>query len=203
MSLCMDIRLLLIPQRYEFSSKSQPAFNALCQPFSCCWYHKGTNFQANHNRIVLLCIYIYVVADTTKVRIFKQITTNQGNVFDDNMLLLIPQRYEFSSKSQQMAIYSVDGNSCCWYHKGTNFQANHNTIWLSAFFKEVVADTTKVRIFKQITTSSNARNWRPRLLLIPQRYEFSSKSQHLNTMPHVMGSCCWYHKGTNFQANHN
>ena len=45
------------------------------------------------------------------------------------MLLLIPQRYEFSSKSQRK-------------QKITNI-----------FF--VVADTTKVRIFKQITTLVN------------------------------------------------
>ena len=41
----------------------------------------------------------------------------------------------------------------------------------------VVADTTKVRIFKQITTYFDNANLRIMLLLIPQRYEFSSKSQ--------------------------
>ena len=45
---------------------------------------------------------IKVVADTTKVRIFKQITTNLINTLTDTQLLLIPQRYEFSSKSQQL-----------------------------------------------------------------------------------------------------
>ena len=67
------------------------------------------------------------------------------------MLLLIPQRYEFSSKSQRTS------------PAGANSQ--------------VVADTTKVRIFKQITTSSCGLLRPPMLLLIPQRYEFSSKSQ--------------------------
>ena len=42
----------------------------------------------------------------------------------------------------------------------------------------VVADTTKVRIFKQITTHISIKNITLMLLLIPQRYEFSSKSQH-------------------------
>ena len=42
-----------------------------------------------------------VVADTTKVRIFKQITTKESENGDVKKLLLIPQRYEFSSKSQQ------------------------------------------------------------------------------------------------------
>ena len=44
-----------------------------------------------------------VVADTTKVRIFKQITTSLQNDALSKELLLIPQRYEFSSKSQQAA----------------------------------------------------------------------------------------------------
>ena len=92
-----------------------------------------------------------VVADTTKVRIFKQITTTCLQLIDFLKLLLIPQRYEFSSKSQRMcAIYPNSG---------------------------VVADTTKVRIFKQITTRLQAQTFDTMLLLIPQRYEFSSKSQ--------------------------
>ena len=67
-----------------------------------------------------------VVADTTKVRIFKQITTKPLQKCRQVTLLLIPQRYEFSSKSQ-------------------HFTANKTS-------DVVVADTTKVRIFKQITT---------------------------------------------------
>ena len=92
-----------------------------------------------------------VVADTTKVRIFKQITTLPiiGKLFE--ALLLIPQRYEFSSKSQ------------------LTITLLYNVV--------VVADTTKVRIFKQITTKTRECLNSYVLLLIPQRYEFSSKSQ--------------------------
>ena len=70
--------LLLIPQRYEFSSKSQP--------------NENTGISS------------LVVADTTKVRIFKQITTTRESWLCVIMLLLIPQRYEFSSKSQQATV---------------------------------------------------------------------------------------------------
>ena len=170
--------------------------------FCCCWYHKGTNFQSNHNNWMIPTRRLIVVADTTKVRIFKQITTgddpqlymtcccwyHKGTNFQANhnlknqviiilMLLLIPQRYEFSSKSQLHFRRTNSAICCCWYHKGTNFQANHNSTHLS-------------------------KQWYW-LLLIPQRYEFSSKSQ-LN-MERIQSdhSCCWYHKGTNFQANHN
>ena len=220
--------MLLIPQRYEFSSKSQLKISNALKPLGCCWYHKGTNFQANHNMLLLKESSCIVVADTTKVRIFKQITT----------LPIIGKLFE----------------GCCWYHKGTNFQANHNISMpllvklivvadttKVRIFKQittysdkclpyfllllipqryefssksqqkeaqrftfgVVADTTKVRIFKQITTVHSSPHCCCLLLLIPQRYEFSSKSQLINGVSCIRLRCCWYHKGTNFQANHN
>ena len=168
---------MLIPQRYEFSSKSQLMWTSLLRHSRCCWYHKGTNFQANHNVLFLLWIWKKVVADTTKVRIFKQITTSRRTCISESRLLLIPQRYEFSSKSQRTAIKMISFLRCCWYHKGTNFQANHNKALAEVGNLLVVADTTKVRIFKQITTKS--------------------------AMQSAGMCCCWYHKGTNFQANHN
>ena len=220
--------LLLIPQRYEFSSKSQPQLENDFNSVRCCWYHKGTNFQANHNMVSYVCAWRRVVADTTKVRIFKQITTRhlsfwckgwlllipQRYEFSSKsqpasllifswMLLLIPQRYEFSSKSQLIQRHLIIKYSCCWYHKGTNFQANHNNKGTADNEESVVADTTKVRIFKQITTPGENGLDEVTLLLIPQRYEFSSKSQLLPSSLPVAMSCCWYHKGTNFQANHN
>ena len=169
--------LLLIPQRYEFSSKSQPLQTASSLLESCCWYHKGTNFQANHNQYPQMGYFNRVVADTTKVRIFKQITTKNGTYASDS--------------------------GCCWYHKGTNFQANHNFAIKDLCARTVVADTTKVRIFKQITTNSGSLTGGVLLLLIPQRYEFSSKSQRYFNRIFLNSGCCWYHKGTNFQANHN
>ena len=152
---------------------------------------------------MILMIYGIVVADTTKVRIFKQITTPLCTCADASQLLLIPQRYEFSSKSQLAVGNALSADCCCWYHKGTNFQANHNNVVQHAKLRSVVADTTKVRIFKQITTLCSLTVLIDELLLIPQRYEFSSKSQPDGTETSVPIGCCWYHKGTNFQANHN
>ena len=149
----------------------------MCLNPRCCWYHKGTNFQANHNKIVFIFVSQMVVADTTKVRIFKQITTWRSE--------------------------RVTYCCCCWYHKGTNFQANHNLSWKMILIQCVVADTTKVRIFKQITTWYHTFVPEGVLLLIPQRYEFSSKSQLDTYHSDAKDGCCWYHKGTNFQANHN
>mgnify|MGYP000137033160 CR=1 FL=1 len=70
-----------------------------------------------------------VVIATTKVRIFKQITTLLCDIRTTYKLLLLPQRYVFSSKSQ----LEVVRGRC----------------------DEVVIATTKVRIFKQITTAGS------------------------------------------------
>ena len=169
--------MLLIPQRYNFSSKSQPLTWNLMILIRCCWYHKGTIFQANHNSEAEFCSCTDVVVDTTKVQFFKQITTTDVKLDDTYSLLLIPQRYNFSSKSQHNRYKPLGYSGCCWYHKGTIFQANHNkTISGKQDFK-VVVDTTKVQFFKQITTM-----W---------------------SFLYIIRCCCWYHKGTIFQANHN
>ncbi len=69
--------LLLLPQRYEFSSKSQPLGLSVTRSLRCCCYRKGTNFQANHNNTALASVRKQVVVATAKVRIFKQITTGE------------------------------------------------------------------------------------------------------------------------------
>ena len=46
-------------------------------PAGCFRYHKGTDFQANHNSLLLDIEHPIVVLDTTKVQIFKQITTTE------------------------------------------------------------------------------------------------------------------------------
>ena len=84
-----------------------------------------------------------VVIDTTKVRLFKQITTHCENIL------------RFSR--------------CYWYHKGKTFQANHNNKKNQEGTITVVIDTTKVRLFKQITTKGRVAISTLPLLLIPQR----------------------------------
>ena len=196
------LALLLLPQRYIFSSKSQLNSQKDATLKGCCCYHKGTYFQANHNKGGDVLMLTFVVVATTKVHIFKQITTQLVRNAVMPSLLLLPQRYIFSSKSQhayklylivvvvvattkvhifkqittglryQLYIYS-----CCCYHKGTYFQANHNSEKYSKVCAFVVVATTKVHIFKQITTYTSDQNNEAQLLLLPQRYIFSSKSQ--------------------------
>ena len=145
--------LFQIPQRYRFSSKSQQCLN-----------------------FFLLQL---VVLDTTKVQIFKQITTLQPQRFPNCQLFQIPQRYRFSSKSQRGQRLSSPQLCCFRYHKGTDFQANHNRKHKRTRSYCVVLDTTKVQIFKQITTLLSCYSAFGLLFQIPQRYRFSSKSQQM------------------------
>ena len=124
----------------------------MLQPYSCCCYRKGTNFQANHNYQYVLPTCVLVVVATAKVRIFKQITTQHHGGRMVQRLLLLPQRYEFSSKSQLCSTSDRFMLGCCCYRKGTNFQANHNHAATRGRERSVVVATAKVRIFKQITT---------------------------------------------------
>ena len=120
----------------------------------CFRYHKGTDFQANHNRLKVALLQVGVVLDTTKVQIFKQITTSSPRTFTRVTLFQIPQRYRFSSKSQLPLSTNATQDGCFRYHKGTDFQANHNKKIAYESSNRVVLDTTKVQIFKQITTNS-------------------------------------------------
>ena len=168
---------MLLPQRYKFSSKSQPKYLFTLIVASCCCYRKGTNFQANHNLRNRPHRENIVVVATAKVQIFKQITTPMTTSSSATPLLLLPQRYKFSSKSQPTVARARRDDCCCCYRKGTNFQANHNSFHSLALKKE--------------------------LLLLPQRYKFSSKSQPTVKGLDSKNCCCCYRKGTNFQANHN
>ena len=142
----------------------------------------AVSFYFSCNNKVSICNsvnYRYrVVVATTKVQIFKQITTVMLVWICLPMLLLLPQRYKFSSKSQLEVRPGYSYTCCCCYHKGTNFQANHNKTRLLVYKSRVVVATTKVQIFKQITTIQSRTLQPIQLLLLPQRYKFSSKSQH-------------------------
>ena len=144
--------LFAILQKYEFSSKSQ--------------------------RYDLWFDWFCVVCDTAKVRVFKQITTYNKWTGEPMLLFAILQKYEFSSKSQQIWCSVQLWASCLRYCKSTSFQANHNNNGGAYGGQPVVCDTAKVRVFKQITTYSINSEWQSVLFAILQKYEFSSKSQH-------------------------
>ena len=144
-----------------------------------------------------------VVLYTAKVRFFKQITTVFVTDIKLDELFCIPQRYDFSSKSQRTFPGCRCRIRCFVYRKGTIFQANHNTQQQRPVEANVVLYTAKVRFFKQITTQYRLYRQHWLLFCIPQRYDFSSKSQLLLWRNCACKRCFVYRKGTIFQANHN
>ena len=144
---------------------------------SCLRYCKSTIFQANHNVYEFFFVPYSVVCDTAKVRFFKQITT---------LTTMIVLKF-----------------GCLRYCKSTIFQANHNATQRAELLLPVVCDTAKVRFFKQITTQYLNMCIYLMLFAILQKYDFSSKSQHMTYAPTGSFSCLRYCKSTIFQANHN
>ena len=145
--------------------------------YRCLRYCKSTSFQANHNEVANGQKVAIVVCDTAKVRVFKQITTTPIFRYIDTLLFAILQKYEFSSKSQQVISRKFAPICCLRYCKSTSFQANHNYQILMVHFLGLFA--------------------------ILQKYEFSSKSQLIDISPIIIMSCLRYCKSTSFQANHN
>ncbi len=148
-----DPALFAILQKYDFSSKSQQT-------------KQKSKAQG-------------VVCDTAKVRFFKQITTNGGAYGVQPALFAILQKYDFSSKSQPRFGLSERKLCCLRYCKSTIFQANHNFSFSGCQRPLVVCDTAKVRFFKQITTVMKIFKKILVLFAILQKYDFSSKSQHV------------------------
>ena len=93
------------------------------------------------------------------------------------LLFAILQKYDFSSKSQQRVAPNCRRDCCLRYCKSTIFQANHN-------------DQPPPTAFYL-------------LFAILQKYDFSSKSQHLPLSGFFNLRCLRYCKSTIFQANHN
>ena len=168
--------MLFTLQRYEFFSKSQrncvgiflqydvvyPTKVRIFQQITtqyknredyvrCCLPYKGTNFSANHNTRFIKPRNRNDVVYPTKVRIFQQITTVVSTIILIVWMLFTLQRYEFFSKSQP----AYRDSPRRWD----------------------VVYPTKVRIFQQITTSTNVSDCTFRMLFTLQRYEFFSKSQ--------------------------
>ena len=149
-------KMFVILQKYDFSSKSQQYLYMNFLHQRCLWYCKSTIFQANHNKWRYRVIFNIDVCDTAKVRFFKQITTATLLHFVQDMMFVILQKYDFSSKSQQRQ------------------DITHICI--------DVCDTAKVRFFKQITTDTLGMSCRRWMFVILQKYDFSSKSQLLCSM---------------------
>ena len=72
--------LLLIKQRYNFESNSQPMIEYYGKDKSCCLSSKDTISKAIHNALMLHCQMFIVVAYQAKIQFRKQFTTEPGIV---------------------------------------------------------------------------------------------------------------------------
>ena len=199
----VDGALLPVRQRYKNESKSQLVRPRVGQCDRCCQYDKDTKMKANHNRRASVRRCSRVVASTTKIQKWKQITTTMEEIFLASALLPVRQRYKNESKSQQQARITREAKGCCQYDKDTKMKANHNTSGsgISGIF--VVASTTKIQKWKQITTYVYNVYHSGQLLPVRQRYKNESKSQPHGKIKTDLGSCCQYDKDTKMKANHN
>ena len=166
-----------IRQRYKFESKSQQCVKNWHLSSHCFRYVKDTNLKANHNTLCIYQLFLSIVFDTSKIQIWKQITTRLLYSLLRSQLFSIRQRYKFESKSQPPIIDAGLSAYCFRYVKDTNLKANHNQGARIVSEHRIVFDTSKIQIWKQITTI------------------FHDGTQN--------GNCFRYVKDTNLKANHN
>ena len=143
--------VLLIQQRYNFESNSQPPINCEPAPIRCCLYSKDTISKAIHNSQIRLKCYQNGVAYTAKIQFRKQFTTDPVSV----------------AKVMR----------CCLYSKDTISKAIHNHVKTVSTRENGVAYTAKIQFRKQFTTQLQDSTNQWKVLLIQQRYNFESNSQ--------------------------
>ena len=148
----LDRQLFAILQKYDFSSKSQrqpvefTLHTVVCDTAKVRFFKQITTNKDNSPVLLGLFAILQkydfssksqlqrspdnvetVVCDTAKVRFFKQITTQYSSNIAFTTLFAILQKYDFSSKSQLIAIARYTRCGCLRYCKSTIFQANHNS----------------------------------------------------------------------------
>ena len=172
-----NVRVLLIQQRYNFESNSQLCILRSHRESGCCLYSKDTISKAIHNLLSSYPSEILGVAYTAKIQFRKQFTTQGMIITCPNTVLLIQQRYNFESNSQQLENAAQESMRCCLYSKDTISKAIHNRRISEKRFYEV--------------------------LLIQQRYNFESNSQPVSLRTFALRWCCLYSKDTISKAIHN
>ena len=170
-------KLSMMVQRWRISSNSQHQYNLREELASCLWWFKDEEFQAIHNRVLILMNIILVVYDGSKMKNFKQFTTVADLKDEYNLLSMMVQRWRISSNSQRVCKKDI--------------------------IKWVVYDGSKMKNFKQFTTINSNIQYKWLLSMMVQRWRISSNSQQV-VKPLFCDVCClWWFKDEEFQAIHN
>ena len=88
------------------------------------------------------------------------------------MLFQIPQRYRFSSKSQRNNKAIFENDSCFRYHKGTDFQANHNFICQYQLIIQLFQIPQRYRFLSNTIEKHADKGVRESSIIIPQTWYF-------------------------------
>ena len=120
------LAVFMMVQRWRISSNSQQPLPTSLKCWRCLWWFKDEEFQAIHNwsgRHAGMTLGVY---DGSKMKNFKQFTTNQA---------FVPRTWR-----------------CLWWFKDEEFQAIHNCQLQLCLYLLGVYDGSKMKNFKQFTT---------------------------------------------------
>ena len=113
---------------------------------------KNTKFQSNSQRVLLSCLFCYVVYPLQKYKISKQFTTILATGAADVLLFILCKNTKFQSNSQRSSSTMVSTTCCLSSAKIQNFKAIHNWSGLLPAMASVVYPLQKYKISKQFTT---------------------------------------------------
>ena len=149
----LSFGVFMMVQRWRISSNSQPTRPSnRCFP-RCLWWFKDEEFQAIHNWLHCVTSTITGVYDGSKMKNFKQFTTGGCHGGHVDGVFMMVQRWRISSNSQPSSLQYASNIGCLWWFKDEEFQAIHNIKQLQHHTNDGVYDGSKMKNFKQFTTS--------------------------------------------------
>ena len=134
---------------------------------------------------------------------FKQFTTCWLNMSRRKEVFMMVQRWRISSNSQPKTKDNAKSNRCLWWFKDEEFQAIHNCKKTMNTTVAGVYDGSKMKNFKQFTTTDNGGRTDQLVFMMVQRWRISSNSQPLLLTSFSNPRCLWWFKDEEFQAIHN
>ncbi len=167
----------MMVQRWRISSNSQQFGHADGHLAGCLWWFKDEEFQAIHNLVRQRQDTYPDVYDGSKMKNFKQFTTE-------------PLSWDWMSR-------------CLWWFKDEEFQAIHNWADKESCHWNDVYDGSKMKNFKQFTTTQIWYMVVAEMSMMVQRWRISSNSQQNRLSKICMNGCLWWFKDEEFQAIHN
>ena len=134
---------------------------------------------------------------------FKQFTTCRYSLICSTGVFMMVQRWRISSNSQLTTLSVSDDDWCLWWFKDEEFQAIHNEF--AELFANIIGvyDGSKMKNFKQFTTTWSTTASDALVFMMVQRWRISSNSQQGGEVRFVDPGCLWWFKDEEFQAIHN